>query len=117
MRNIGRTLILVTLLALCSARAADLDASYSPTRAEWIKQAIVSSVYEQSNAWAKRLAVVVAVNAQENSVIVAITLANGEVEPSPEAKERYVQSVRSIVRSVLERYSWARDVKLAVQFV
>jgi hypothetical protein len=117
MRNSGRAFLFAMLIACASSRAADLEAAYTPTRAEWLKQSLVSSIYERSNTWAKRLAVVVVVRSQDNSVTVNVTLANGEPEPSEGAKERYVQDVRSIARSVLDRFAWAKDVKLAVQFV
>jgi hypothetical protein len=59
----------------------------------------------------------VAVNVEENTVIVSVTLANGEGEQSSAERARYLQSVQSIARVVLDRYSWAKDVKLIVQFV
>jgi hypothetical protein len=116
MRNTWRLIVFCVLVASSIARAADLNATYSPTRAEWLKQSLISGIHEQSNTWAKRLAVLVAVRAEENSVIITVTLANGESEPDAGAKKRYVQSVRSTARSVLDRFAWAKDVKLTVQF-
>jgi hypothetical protein len=117
MRIFHHIFLLSALLASFCVHATDLNASYLPSRAEWLKQTLVSSLYEQSNMWGKRLAVIVVINAEENTAIVSVTLANGETEPSSVERERYVQSVQSIARAVLARYSWAKDVKLIVQFV
>lgn len=49
MRTIHHIILLGALLASFCVRAADLNASYSPTRSEWLKQSLVSGIYEQSN--------------------------------------------------------------------
>ena len=112
-----RLFLLVVLFATSLARAADLTEGYSPTRAEWLKLALAAGIYEQSNLWRERVAVVVVVNSKDNTASISVTLANGAPDPSSAAKERYAQSIRSIASEVLSRYSWASGVKLMVQFV
>ncbi|WOB06960.1 hypothetical protein [Piscinibacter gummiphilus] len=112
-----RLIFLALLFAVLPLQAADLNATYSPTRGEWLRVTLLSSIQEQSNLWRERVAVVVLIDAKENTASVSITLANGQPEPSPALKERYVQAVRAIAAGILERHSWAKDVKLLVQFV
>ncbi len=112
-----RTFFLVFVLACASANASNLTADYSPSRGEWLKLALTVAIYDQATMWRERVSVHVLVNPKDNTVSIAVTLANGAPEPNAAAKENYVQSVRSIARAVLDRYTWAKDVKLMVHFV
>lgn len=98
------------------ASAQSLTAPYSPSRGEWLKVALHTDIIEQTALWEARVAVVVAVDERNNSVVLTVTLANGQREPTNDLRDRYVQAVTGIARNILARYTWARDVKLTVQF-
>ncbi len=117
MTNFPRACLLVFLLCLGQAHSAELEVTYTPTRAEWLKHSISQEIHQLSDAWSKRVAVLVLVIPKQNEVIVSVTFANGEGAPTHAAKARYVESVKGIAQSVLDRYSWSKDVKLSVQFV
>lgn len=115
MRINVRAIALSALILMGPVGAAVLDASYTPTRAEWLKQSVSAGIIEQSSAWKKRLAVLVVVFPDRNEVVVTLTEANGEVTPSKQQAQRYVDAVRAIAKSVLDRFEWAKGIKLTVQ--
>ena len=116
MRTLRYCILVSAFLLVGSVRAADLDAAYTPTRSEWLKQAVLAAIAEKTAIWSNRLAVLVVINSKENSAIITITFANGESAASAEIRDQYVQSVRSAARAVLDRYAWSKGVKLSVQF-
>jgi hypothetical protein len=99
------------------AYSSELEMPYTPSRAEWLNYSISQEVHKISDAWSKRAAIIVTVIPSQNEVIISITFANGEYEPTQAAKVRYIESVRGMAKSVLNRYAWGKDVKLSVQFV
>ena len=76
MRILFQAFALCALILVGPVCAAGLDAPYTPTRAEWLKQSVSSGISEQFNAWARRLAVSVVVFSDRNEVIVTLTEAN-----------------------------------------
>lgn len=112
-----KSFLVVMLLAFSIAtQAADLGATYMPTRAEWLKLSIATGLCEQLNLSSKRVTTIVLVDPKTNEVTIVVTLANGETEPTQELKKRYVQQVKSIARAVADRYTWAKDIRIEVQF-
>ncbi len=108
----------LTLLGGGVATASQaLDQSYSPTRGEWLRLSLLSAIYERSSVWRRRLGVTVAIFEKEAKVVVVITLANGEPEPTRNAKENYIGDVRSICRNVMAQYEWAKALNLEVTMV
>ncbi len=108
----------LTLLVGGSATANQaLDQPYSPTRGEWLRFSLLSAIIERSSVWRRRLGVTVAIFEKEAKVVVVITVANGEPEPTRNAKENYIGDVRSICRSVMAQYGWAKALNLEVTMV
>ena len=114
-----RSLSASLLLVVASTVAANpaLTSNHSPTRAEWLAQSIQIAIYQTSNFWRTRIGVRVVVLEKEEQVAVVISVANGEPEPTANARANYISDVRAICMGVMARYDWAKGLKLDVAMV
>lgn len=114
---------LLTLLLVCSllpvgqVLAADLDAPYTPTRAEWLRSYLAENIQIDTDSWALRVRVMVTVVNKTQQVLITLKPANGEKKPTQEERDFYVKSVTDIVKHALERYPWSKDLNVKVMFV
>lgn len=95
----------------------DLDAPYTPSRAERLQVELARAVDLWIKAWNRRVVASVVVVSADRAVIVTLTQANGQVEPESNLRARYIAEVQTVAQTVLSRYEWASGLKLTVQFV
>jgi hypothetical protein len=117
MKKLLTTSIVCVLLYAGQALPADLDAPYTPTRAEWLRVYLAENIKITTDAWPLRLRVMVTVVSSDPQILITLKLADGESKPSKEQRDFMISSVSEIVTRVLESYSWARDLKISVSFV
>lgn len=114
---------LLTSSALCillcagQALSADLNAPYSPTRAEWLRVYLAESIKTKTDDWPLRLRVMVTVDSNNQQVLVTLKPADGEKKPSKEQRDFMISSVTEIVTRTLGSYAWSKDLKVTVSFV
>ena len=108
-------------LALCGAAtpalAIDLSAPYSPTRSEWLQSTLYRQVTQVTDSWRRRVGVSVIVIQKDQQLVVTITSANGQAEPTQQERASYVNIVESISKSVVANFDWAKEIKIVVQFI
>jgi len=113
-------MLLAGALSVSSVSTAkDLDKQpYALTRAEWLEYVTFRNVIEVVTTWRHHVGVRVRYASSENTLIVVVTSKNGSEPVDAAVRARYEETIAAVVRgSVLESYSWARDVKIVVQFV
>ena len=114
---------LLTSLAVCillpagQALAADLDAPYTPTRAEWLRVYLAENIKIVADSWPMRVRVMVTVVNKTQQVFITLKPADGEKKPSREEQAACIASVTGTVKCALEGYAWAKDLKVSVSFV
>ena len=114
---------LLTSSALCillcagQALSADLNAPYSPTRAEWLRVYLAENIKTKTDGWPLRLRVMVTVVSNNQQVLVTLKPADGEKKPSKEQRDFMISSVTEIVTRALGSYAWSKDLKVTVSFV
>jgi hypothetical protein len=114
---------LLTLLLLCAllpagpALSADLDAPFTPTRAEWLRIYVAENIRLATDGWPFRVRVMVTVVNRTQQVVITLKPAIGEKKPTPEERDAYVKAVTDMAKQVLEGYPWAKDLKVSVLFV
>lgn len=114
---------LLTSSALCillcagQALSADLNAPYSPTRAEWLRVYLAESIKTKTDDWPLRLRVMVTVDSNNQQVLVTLKPADGEKKPSKEQRDFMISSVTEIVTRALGSYAWSKDLRVTVSFV
>ena len=97
--------------------AGELDKPYSPTRKEWLEISIFNNIKIRTDSWNRRISSLVWVKEKENTIFITLTLANGEDELSEQARSEYVSRIKNDVMGFIERYDWAKDLKVYVQFM
>ncbi len=110
-------LLVCALLPAGQALAADLDAPYTPTRAEWLRIYLAENIKIGTDSWTLRVRVMVTVVNKTQQVLITLKPANGEKKPTPEERDVYINSVADIVKRALESYSWSKDLNVQVMFV
>ena len=114
---------LLTLLLLCAlvsagpAVSSDLDAPFTPTRAEWLRIYVAENIRLGTDGWPFRVRVMVTVVNRTQQVMITLKPAAGEKKPTAEERDFYVNAVADMAKQVLEGYSWAKDLKVSVLFV
>lgn len=88
-----------------------------PTESEWLEVYLSHEIRETTDLWSTRVSIATLIYPQDKEIIVSITEANGEDLLRDSAKESYVSTCKSITESVLEKYKWASDYKVIVQFI
>ena len=114
---------LLTSSALCillcagQALSADLNAPYSPTRAEWLRVYLAENITTKTDDWPLRLRVMVTVDSNNQQVLVTLKPSGGEKKPSKEQRDFMISSVTEIVTRALGSYAWSKDLRVTVSFV
>jgi hypothetical protein len=114
---------LLTLLLFCAllpagqALSADLDAPYTPTRAEWLRIYLAENIKIATDDWPLRVRVMVTVVNKTQQVMITLKPAMGEKKPTREEQEGCISAVTGIVKHALESYPWSKDLKVSVLFV
>jgi hypothetical protein len=117
MSKINRILKLpvLGLLFALAVNATPLDSPYQPTKREWLRSEVSLQLSQVFSAWRQRIGYLVVVT--DDQVIVTLAAANGEAMPSTQAQRGYVDLVRASVQGVLDKYQWARTLKVSVVYV
>lgn len=117
MSRINRALIFPVLCLLFAfvVNATPLDSPYQPTKREWLRSEVSAQLSQVFSAWRQRIGYLIVVT--DDLVIVTISTANGEPTPSTQVQRGYVDLVSASVRGVLEKYQWARALKVSVVYV
>jgi hypothetical protein len=110
-------LFVLILLPAGHALAADLDAPYTPTRAEWLRIYLAENIKISSDSWPFRVRVMVTVVNRNQEVLITLKPAHGEKKPTAEERNALVASVTELVKRALAGYAWSNDLKVSVSFV
>jgi hypothetical protein len=111
------SLLACMLIAAGQALAADLDAPYTPTRAEWLRVYLAESVKITTDSWPLRVRVMVTVVNQNQQVMITLKPADGEKKPTREQRDACIAAVSEMVNRALAGYAWSKDLKVSVSFV
>jgi hypothetical protein len=111
------SLIVCLLLASGQSLAGDLDAPYTPTRAEWLRVYLAENIKITTDNWPLRVRVMVTVVNQNQQVMITLKPADGEKKPTREQRDACIAAVTDIVTRALASYAWSKDLKVSVSFV
>lgn len=117
MKKLLTLLLVFALLPTGQALSADLDAAYTPTRAEWLRLYLAENIKITTEDWPLRVRVMVTVVNKTQQVMITLKPAQGEKKPTKEERDACVKSVTDLVRHALESYPWSKDLKVSVLFV
>ena len=117
MKKLLTSLLVCILLPAGQALSADLDAPYTPTRAEWLRLYLAENIKLNTDSWALRVRVMVTVVSRNQQVMITLKPADGEKKPSREERDAYVAAVTDMVKRALDNYPWSKDLKVNVLFV
>jgi hypothetical protein len=117
MKKLLTTLVLCILLPAGPARSADLDAPYTPTRAEWLRVYLAENIKIVTDNWPLRVRVMVTVVNTNQQVMITLKPADGEKKPTREQREACIASVTEMVNRALASYAWSKDLRVSVSFV
>lgn len=117
MKRLLTSLLFCAMLPVGSALSADLDAPYTPTRAEWLRIYLAENIRIGTDSWPLRVRVMVTVVSRTQQVLITLKPALGEKKPTQEERNGCVASVTDLVKHALESYPWAKDLKVSVLFV
>lgn len=117
MKKLLTSLIFCLLVPAGSAFAVDLDAPYTPTRAEWLRVYLAENIRIVSDDWPMRVRIMVTVVQGNQQVLVTLKPSIGEKELTREQRDAAVASVAEAVKRVLGSYGWAKDLRVDVLFV
>jgi hypothetical protein len=94
-----------------------ISISKHPTKEEWLEVYITHKVKQFTDLHVHRVAVIVVVISEVKEMVITLTSANGQDEMSQTAKKIYADDVEKIVKLILEKYNWAQNYKLTVQYI
>jgi len=117
MKKLLTSLLICVLLPAGHALSADLDAPYTPTRAEWLRIYLAENIKISTDSWPVRVRVMVTVVNKNQQVLITLMPAYGEKKPTREQREAFVAMVTDMAKRVLESYAWSKDLKVDVSFV
>ena len=117
MKKLLTLLLVFALLPTGQALSADLDAAYTPTRAEWLRLYLAENIKITTDDWPLRVRVMVTVVNKTQQIMITLKPAQGEKKPTKEERDACVKSVTDVVRHALEGYPWSKDLKVSVLFV
>jgi len=117
MKKLLMSLVFCVLLPAAQALSADLDAPYTPTRAEWLRVYLAENIKITTDSWPLRVRVMVTVVNKNQQVLITLKPAYGEKKPTKEEQDASIASVTDMVRRALESYAWSKDLKVSVSFV
>jgi hypothetical protein len=117
MKKLLTSLIVCLLLSAGQALSADLDAPYTPTRAEWLRIYLAENIKIGTDNWALRVRVMVTVVNRNQQVLVTLKPADGEKKPTREQQDAAIAYVTGIVKHALGSYAWSKDLEVSVSFV
>ncbi len=117
MKKLLTTLALCILLPAGPAFSTDLDAPYTPTRAEWLRVYLAENIKIVTDDWPVRVRVMVTVVSKNQQVMVTLKPADGEKKLTREQREACIASVSEMVNRALASYAWSKDLKVSVSFV
>ena len=111
------SLFVCILLSAGQALAADLDAPYTPTRAEWLRVYLAENIKITTDNWPLRVRVMVTVVNKTQQVMITLKLADGQKKPSKEERDASIAFVTGMAKRALENYAWSKDLEVSVSFV
>jgi len=117
MKKLLTSLVVCILLPAGQALSADLDAPYTPTRAEWLRIYLAENIKISTDGWPFRVRVMVTVVDKSQQVLITLKPADGEKKPTREERDVFIASVADMVKRVLGSYAWSKDLKVSVSFV
>lgn len=120
MHQIKKALVSLAVCILIpggQAVSADLDAPYTPTRAEWLRVYLAENIKINTDGWPLRVRVMVTVVNKDQLVLITLKRAEGEKKPTREEREAFIASVTDMVKRALGSYAWSKDLKVSVLFV
>jgi hypothetical protein len=117
MKKLLTSLVVCILLPAGQALSADLDAPYTPTRAEWLRIYLAENIKITTDSWPFRVRVMVTVVDKNQQVLITLKPADGEKKPTKEERDAFIASVTDMVKRALGSYAWSKDLKVSVSFV
>ena len=117
MKRLLTSSVVCILLAAGQALSADLDAPYTPTRAEWLRVYLAENIKISTDSWPLRVRVMVTVVNNNQQVLITLKPADGEKKPTKEQQDAFIASVTDMVKRVLGSYVWSKELRISVSFV
>lgn len=117
MKKLLASLLICVLLPAGHAFSADLDAPYTPTRAEWLRIYLTENIRTSSDTWPVRVRVMVTVVNKNQQVLITLMPAYGEKKPAREERQIFIALATDLAKRVLEGYAWSKDLQVSVSFV
>ncbi|HAN20129.1 MAG TPA: hypothetical protein DCP51_00375 [Clostridiales bacterium] len=97
--------------------AEDLNKPYIPTRAEWLEYCIHKDIVKTTQVWELRYCDIIKIDEKNNDVIVGISLPNKAETLNKEQQEWTIKIIKNIVKSTLDQFDWAINLKVHVHFI
>ena len=117
MKKLLTSLVVCILLPAGQALSADLDAPYTPTRAEWLRVYLAENIKISTDSWPLRVRVMVTVVNRDQQVLITLKPAGGEKKLTKEERDASIASVTELVKRALGSYAWSKDLRVSVSFV
>ena len=92
--------------------AGDWTEKYTPTKAEWLQQALERDIETTTDRWRNRVSLNVIVFAKDKAVMIFIAPADGQPELTTKMCYEYSLTVEGIAKLTLEKYSWSTSGKI-----
>jgi hypothetical protein len=119
MRKTRLVILIAVLLSIpLSVYSGELDKPYTPTRQEWLELSITKIIKDRTDVWELRISSMVWAREVDKGEAIYITMSasNGQDEPKTRVKQNYIDIIEQDVEIFLERYQWAKDFEVYVQF-
>jgi hypothetical protein len=117
MKKLLTSFLVCILLPAGQAFCADLDAPYTPTRAEWLRVYLAENIRIVTDSWPLRVRVMVTVVNPNQQVMITLMPAYGEKKPTDEQRDALIVFVTDMAKRVLGSYAWSKDLQVTVSFV
>jgi len=117
MKNIKFITLAILILTSLPAYSGELDKAYSPTRKEWLELSLTKTIKDRTDVWKQRIGSVIWVKEEENTIFITLSSANGQEELKVEAQKNYLDTIKKDVENFKNKYSWAKKLKVRVQFI
>jgi len=108
--------MVVSAIVLSCYGPAHADTPH-PSREEWLEVYLTSKIRENTDAWEQRTAIRTVVDSNTRQIIITLTSANGQGEYSEGTRQTHLAMVKKMALGIVNKYDWAADYSVQVQFV